>query len=121
MTKFISGDYTITDGEVSDDFEGDFVVISEELATMNELKVGDSYIGVDIEMCAAIAKKLNMSLVIENMNFDALPMAVNSGKVDMICAGFTVTEDRKKNMDFSENYVVNAKHVALVRADDYEQ
>ena len=100
---------------------GKLVVGTEAGFAPYELKVGDSYIGVDIEMCAAIAKKLNMSLVIENMNFDALPMAVNSGKVDMICAGFTVTEDRKKNMDFSENYVVNAKHVALVRADDYEQ
>ena len=42
MSKFISGDYTITDGEVSSDFESDSVVISEELATLNELKVGDT-------------------------------------------------------------------------------
>ena len=47
MTKFISGDYTITDGEVSEDFESDSVVISEELATMNELKVGDTITFVD--------------------------------------------------------------------------
>ena len=47
MTKFISGDYTITDGEVSEDFESDSVVISEELATMNELKVGDKITFVD--------------------------------------------------------------------------
>ena len=47
MTKFISGDYTITDGEVSEDFESDSVVISEELAAMNELKVGDKITFVD--------------------------------------------------------------------------
>ena len=47
MTKFISGDYTITDGEVSEDFESDSVVISEELASMNELKVGDKITFVD--------------------------------------------------------------------------
>jgi len=47
MTKFISGDYTITDGEVSEDFESDSVVISEELAVMNELKVGDKITFVD--------------------------------------------------------------------------
>ena len=85
-----------------------------------ELKVGSGYIGIDIEMAAGIAKRLNKELVIENMNFDALPMAVASGKVDMICAGITVTEDRKKNMDFSDNYVEGAKQVAVVRADDYE-
>ena len=47
MTKFISGDYTITEGEVSSDFESDSVVISEELATLNDLKVGDKITFVD--------------------------------------------------------------------------
>ena len=47
MSKFISGDYTITDGEVSSDFESDSVVISEELATLNDLKVGDKITFVD--------------------------------------------------------------------------
>ena len=72
-------------------------------------------------MCAAIAKKLDKELVIINMNFDALPMAVSTNKVDIICAGITVTEERKQNMDFSDNYVVGAKQVALVRAADYEK
>lgn len=40
MTKFINGEYTITEGEVSEDFTSDSVVISEELATLNELTVG---------------------------------------------------------------------------------
>lgn len=47
MQKFISGEYTIIDGEVSDDFTGDYVIISEELATLNELKVGDKITFVD--------------------------------------------------------------------------
>ena len=47
MTKFISGDYTITDGEVSSDFESDSVVISEELATLNDLKVGGTITFID--------------------------------------------------------------------------
>ncbi len=41
MSDFINGNYTITDGEVSDDFDANNCVISEELATLNELKVGD--------------------------------------------------------------------------------
>ncbi|NLL37335.1 MAG: transporter substrate-binding domain-containing protein [Fretibacterium sp.] len=86
-----------------------------------ELKVGEGYIGIDIEMAAAIARRLGMELQIENLNFDALPMAVASGKVDMICAGISVTEERKKNMDFSINYVDGAKQVAVVRADDLSE
>ena len=99
---------------------GTLVVGTEAGFAPYELKVGSGYIGIDIEMCALIAKKLDKELVIENMNFDALPMAVSTSKVDMICAGMTVTEERKENMDFSDNYV-SAKQIALVRADDYEK
>lgn len=99
---------------------GKLIVGTEAGFAPYELKVGSGYIGIDVEMCAAIAKKLNRELVIENMNFDALPMAVAAGKVDMICAGITVTEERKENMDFSDDYVEGAKQVALVRADDYQ-
>ena len=100
---------------------GKLVVGTEAGFAPYELKVGTGYIGIDIEMCAAVAKKLDRELVIENMNFDALPMAVSTNKVDMICAGMTVTEERKENMDFSDNYVIGAKQVAVVRADDYEK
>ena len=41
MKDFIDGNYTITEGEVSSDFTGNGCVVSEELATLNELKVGD--------------------------------------------------------------------------------
>ena len=100
---------------------GKLVIGTEAGFAPYELRVGESYIGIDVEMCAAIAKKLNMALVIENMNFDALPMAVSTGKVDMICAGITVTDERKQNMDFSDDYVEGAKQVAVVLADDYEE
>ena len=100
---------------------GKLVVGTEAGFAPYELKVGSGFIGIDVEMCAAIAKKLDKELVIINMNFDALPMAVSTNKVDLICAGITVTEERKQNMDFSDNYVVGAKQVALVKADDYEK
>ncbi len=84
-----------------------------------ELKVGDGYIGIDIEMMAEVAKIMDRELVIENMNFDALPGAVNSGKIDCIAAGMTVTPEREQNMDFSVPYVEGARQVALIKAADY--
>ncbi|MBO4601472.1 MAG: ABC transporter permease [Bacilli bacterium] len=47
MKEFVDGSYTITDGKVSGDFNGTDVIISEELATLNELKVGDKITLVD--------------------------------------------------------------------------
>ncbi|MBQ9564263.1 MAG: transporter substrate-binding domain-containing protein [Synergistaceae bacterium] len=83
-----------------------------------DIKVGDGYTGIDIEMCAAIAKKLDKELAIIAYPFDSLFMAVNSGKVDMICAGITVNEERKLFTDFSDPYE-NARQVAVVMTKDY--
>ena len=87
--------------------------------TPYDIKVGDGYTGIDIEMCAAIAKKLGKELAIVAYPFDSLFMAVNSGKVDMICAGITVNEERKMFTDFSEPYE-DAKQVAIVLTKDYK-
>lgn len=124
FAKYLNGDYTAVKPEDIDFNKGaksKLYVGTEAGFAPYELKVGNGYIGIDVEMCAAIAKKLGRELVIENMNFDALPMAVSTNKVDMICAGITVTDERRENMDFSDNYVVGAKQVAVVRADDYEK
>ena len=125
FAKYLAGDYTAIKPEDIDlnvgAKGGKLYVGTEAGFAPYELKVGTGYIGIDVEMCATIAKKLGRELVILNMNFDALPTAVSTGKVDMICAGITVTDERKENMDFSDNYVVGAKQVAVVRADDYEK
>ena len=84
-----------------------------------DIKVGDGYTGIDIEMCALIAGKLDKELAIIAYPFDSLFMAVNSGKVDMICAGITVNEERKMFTDFSEPYE-DAKQVAVVLTKDYK-
>ena len=84
-----------------------------------DIKVGDGYTGIDIEMCALIAGKLDKELEIIAYPFDSLFMAVNSGKVDMICAGITVNEERKMFTDFSEPYE-DAKQVALILTKDYK-
>lgn len=49
MTEFIEGNYTISSGEVSSDFESDSCVINEELATLNDLSVGDTITIIDTD------------------------------------------------------------------------
>ena len=84
------------------------------------VKAGSGFIGIDIELSALIAKKLDKELVITDMDFYALPMAVTTNKVDMICSAMSITEERKKTMDFSDSYS-GTRQIALVRADDYEK
>lgn len=70
--------------------------------------------GIDVDMATAVADKLNMKLEIEDMEFDSIITAVQSGKADIGAAGMTVTEDRLKNIDFTDTYTT-AKQVIVIR------
>ncbi len=72
--------------------------------------------GIDVEIMEAICKKLGKELKIENIAFDSIIPAVVSGKADIGVAGMTVTEDRKRSVDFSESYVT-AYQVIIVKKD----
>ena len=70
-------------------------------------------VGIDADIMQAIADDLQMELKIEDMEFDSIITAVSSGKVDVGMAGMTVTEERKKNVDFTDSYAT-AKQVIIV-------
>ena len=74
---------------------------------------GDTIVGIDAEIAQAICDKLGYELSIEDMEFDSIITAVQSGKVDIGMAGMTVTEDRLKNIDFTDTYAT-AKQVIIV-------
>lgn len=73
--------------------------------------------GLDIDMMQAVCDILGMELKIEDMEFDSIISAVSSGKADCGASGMTVTEDRLKNIDFSDSYT-NAKQVIIVKNSD---
>lgn len=75
---------------------------------------GENVVGIDAEIAAAVAEKLGMELKIEDMAFDSIIVAVNSGKADMGVAGMTVTEDRLENVSFSDTYA-QASQVVIVK------
>ena len=73
-------------------------------------------VGIDVDICRAIAEKLGLELEIEDIAFDSIIPEVVSGKADLGAAGMTVTEDRKQNVDFSDTYA-HASQVIIVRED----
>ncbi len=74
---------------------------------------GDKIVGIDAEMAAAIADKLDMKLVIDDMDFDTIITAVQTGKADFGMAGMTVTEDRLKNINFSDSYATGIQSIIV--------
>ena len=72
-------------------------------------------IGIDAEVAAAVAKKLGMTLVIEDMDFDSVVSSVSTGKYDMGMAGLSITEDRLKEVNFSTSYATG--HQVIIVKD----
>ena len=75
---------------------------------------GTGYEGIDIEIAYALAQKLGLELVVDNMDFDAALSAVQTGKSDMVAAGVTVTPDRLNAMSFTDSYA-NGVQVVIVK------
>ncbi|MFB2407933.1 ABC transporter permease subunit [Staphylococcus aureus] len=74
------------------------------------------YAGVDIDLAKKIAKDNNLKLKIVNMSFDSLLGALKTGKIDIIISGMTPTPERKKQVDFSDSYMMT-KNIMLVKKD----
>ena len=77
-----------------------------------------NYIGIDVEVAQAIAEKLGLELVIDNMEFTAALEAAQNGKADMVMAGVTVNEDRLADMDFSDSYATGVQVVIVKEGSD---
>ena len=75
---------------------------------------GDKIVGIDAEIAEAICGKLGYTLVIDDMDFDSIITAVQSGKADFGMAGMTVTDERKQAIDFTDTYT-NAIQVIIVK------
>ncbi len=83
-----------------------------------EFYSGSDIVGIDAEIAQAVADKLGLKLKIEDMEFDSIITAVSTGKADMGLAGMTVTEERKKNVNFSDSYATGIQVVIVPEGSD---
>ena len=70
-------------------------------------------IGIDMELAQKVADKLGVKLEVQDMNFQALLSSLTGGKVD----GINPTDERKKSMDFSADYLPTEQKVIIRKAD----
>ena len=86
-----------------------------------EFYEGDAIVGIDAEIAGAIAQKLGLELVIEDMEFDSIIEAVKSGKADIGMAGMTVTSERQEVVNFTATgvqVVIVTEDSSITSVDD---
>ena len=79
---------------------------------------GTGYEGIDVEIAYAIAEKLGLELVIDDMDFDGALIAVQQGLSDVVLAGLTYTEERDLVMDFTDSYAKGIQVVIVPEGSD---
>ena len=76
--------------------------------------------GYDVEIAKKIAEGMGKELVIVKTEWDGLPQGVQSGVLDVIIAGMSPTEERKKTIDFSDNYYKSDLILVVKKGSKYE-
>lgn len=96
--------------------EDELVLATEAGFAPYEYYKDGEIVGVDIDIAKEIAKELDKKLVIKDVSFDFLINEVKSGKADFAAAGISITEERKEEVDFTDEYTTS-NQVVVVRKD----
>lgn len=98
--------------------EGDFVLATNAyFPPFESYNSNNDFYGVDIEIAYKIAQKLNKTLFVYDMDFDAIISSVQSGASDIGMAGMTVTETRKQQVNFATGYYTSAQVITVLESD----
>lgn len=92
----------------------ELVMVTEAGFAPYEYYESGEIVGVDIDIANEIANYMGKKLVVRDIDFDSIINEINSGKADFGAAGMSITEERKKQVDFSIEYVVS-NQVVIVR------
>jgi polar amino acid transport system substrate-binding protein len=106
--------------------EGGFTTVTAGTLTMAtnayfppyEYYEGNEIVGIDAEIAQAVADKLGLELVIEDVEFDSIIAGVQSGMYDIGCAGMTVTEERMQSVNFTTTYATGIQSIIVLEGSD---
>lgn len=97
--------------------KGQFVLgLDDSFPPMGYRDANGAIVGFDVDIAKEVCSRLKVKLKLQPINWDAKEQELNSGKIDCIWNGFTITDERKNNMLFTEPYMKN-RQVLIVNAD----
>lgn len=97
----------------------ELIMVTEAGFAPFEYYENNEILGVDVEIAKEVAKKLNKKLVIKDVAFDSIINEVKTGKADFGAAGISYTEERSKQVLFSNDYFTS-KLVIIILNDKNE-
>lgn len=97
--------------------DGKLVIgIDDKFAPLGFRDDNNELVGFDIEYAKAAVEKMGKEATFQPIDWSAKESELNSGRIDMIWNGYTITDERKEKVLFTKPYLENSQ-VVIVLAD----
>ena len=82
---------------------------------------GDEIVGIDPDILRAIGEHMGVEVKLHDMDFNNIIASIGSGKIDGGAAGFTVTEERKKSVNFTDSFTKTSQIIITRKDSDIKE
>lgn len=111
--------------EVASDLEyvmsnGKMIIGYTVYEPMNYTDKDGNFVGFDTDYAKAVCEKLGVEPEFVEINWDTKEIELDAKNIDCIWNGFTITEERKQNVEFTTPYISN-KQVVVIKADNKDK
>mgnify|MGYP003766267003 CR=1 FL=1 len=101
--------------------KGKFVLgLDDAFPPMGFRNENNEIVGFDVDLAKEVTKRMGVELVLQPIDWNAKEQELNTGKIDCIWNGFTITEERKQNLNFSDPYLNNAQVIVVKNGSSYQ-
>lgn len=120
LVFIVSAMIPLVSGSDCSDAAGETVVVetSPDFAPY-DYYYGDEFAGIDMDILRAIGKDTGINITFRQNNFDSIILSVMERKCDFGASGFTISEERKQNVDFTDSYAVIKQVVVAKIGKDF--
>jgi len=105
-----------TEETASNDDKSFVVGLDDSFTPMGFRDDKNEIVGFDVDLAKEVGKRMGMEVVLQPINWDTKELELDSGNIDVIWNGLTITDERKAAMDFSAPYLENDQ-VIVVKKD----
>lgn len=113
-----SSDSSSDQDNVTNDDKTFVVGLDDSFPPMGFRDDNNNIVGFDVDLAKEAAKRMDMDIAFQVVNWDTKEMELDNDKVDALWNGLTITDERKENMDFTDPYLENDQVVVVKKDSD---
>lgn len=94
--------------------------LDDEFPPMGFRDENNELVGFDIDLANAAAEKMGVEVEFQPIDWDSKELELNSGKIDLIWNGFSITDERLETMEFTDPYLANRMIIVVPEGSDIQ-